>query len=33
MASAHTLIVEPDDGRTLALKALNAATKGIDLTI
>jgi phosphatidylserine/phosphatidylglycerophosphate/cardiolipin synthase-like enzyme len=33
MASAHTMIVEPDDGRTLVLQALNAATKGIDLTI
>ncbi|MGO9270123.1 MAG: phospholipase D-like domain-containing protein [Terriglobia bacterium] len=33
MATAHTLIVEPDDGRTLVLQALNAATKSIDLTI
>jgi len=33
MASAHTLIVEPDDGRTLVLAALNAAKKSIDLTI
>jgi phosphatidylserine/phosphatidylglycerophosphate/cardiolipin synthase-like enzyme len=33
MASAHSLIVEPDDGRTLVLEALNAATKSIDLTI
>jgi phosphatidylserine/phosphatidylglycerophosphate/cardiolipin synthase-like enzyme len=33
MASAHTLIVEPDDGRTLVLQALNAATKSVDLTI
>ena len=33
MASTHTLIVEPDDGRTLVLEALNAATKSIDLTI
>jgi cardiolipin synthase A/B len=33
MASAHTLIVEPDDGRALILQALNAATKTIDLTI
>jgi phosphatidylserine/phosphatidylglycerophosphate/cardiolipin synthase-like enzyme len=33
MASAHTLIVEPDDGRSLVLQALNAATKRIDLTI
>ncbi len=33
MASTHTLIVEPDDGRTAVLQALNAATKSIDLTI
>ena len=33
MASAHTLIVQPDDGRNLVLEALNAATKSIDLTI
>jgi phosphatidylserine/phosphatidylglycerophosphate/cardiolipin synthase-like enzyme len=33
MATAHTLIVEPDDGRSLVLQALNAATKSIDLTI
>ena len=33
MASTHTLIVEPDDGRALVLQALNAATKSIDLTI
>jgi cardiolipin synthase A/B len=33
MASAHTLIVQPDDGRTLVLNALNAAKKSIDLTI
>jgi phosphatidylserine/phosphatidylglycerophosphate/cardiolipin synthase-like enzyme len=33
MASAHTLIVEPDDSRTLVLQALNTATKSIDLTI
>jgi len=33
LASTHTLIVEPDDGRTLVLQALNAATKSIDLTI
>jgi phosphatidylserine/phosphatidylglycerophosphate/cardiolipin synthase-like enzyme len=33
MASAHTLILEPDDGRTLVLQALNAATTSIDLTI
>ena len=33
MASAHTLIVEPDDGRSLVLQALNAATKSINLTI
>jgi len=31
--SLHTLIVEPDDGRTLVLQALNAATRSIDLTI
>jgi cardiolipin synthase A/B len=33
MASVHTLIVEPDDGRALVLQILNAATKSIDLTI
>ncbi len=33
MATAHTLIVEPDDGRTLVLQILNAATESIDLTI
>lgn len=33
MASAHTLIVQPDDGRTLVLNALNAAKKSIELTI
>jgi phosphatidylserine/phosphatidylglycerophosphate/cardiolipin synthase-like enzyme len=33
MASAHILIVEPDDGRTLVLQALNGAKKSIDLTI
>jgi phosphatidylserine/phosphatidylglycerophosphate/cardiolipin synthase-like enzyme len=33
MASTHTLIVEPDDGRTMVLDALNAATKSIYLTI
>jgi len=33
MASGHTLIVEPDDGRTLVLQAINTATKSIDLTI
>jgi phosphatidylserine/phosphatidylglycerophosphate/cardiolipin synthase-like enzyme len=33
MVSAHTLIVEPDDGRTLVLQSINAATKSIDLTI
>jgi phosphatidylserine/phosphatidylglycerophosphate/cardiolipin synthase-like enzyme len=33
MASTHTLIVQPDDGRGLVLQALNAATKSIDLTI
>jgi phosphatidylserine/phosphatidylglycerophosphate/cardiolipin synthase-like enzyme len=33
VASTHTLIVEPADGRSLVLQALNAATKSIDLTI
>ncbi len=33
MASTHTLIVQPDDGRTLVLNALDAAKKSIDLTI
>jgi cardiolipin synthase A/B len=33
MVSAHTLIVQPDDGRTLVLSALNAAKKSIDMTI
>lgn len=34
MASApHTLIVEPDDGRSLVLEILNAAETSIDLTI
>jgi phosphatidylserine/phosphatidylglycerophosphate/cardiolipin synthase-like enzyme len=33
MATEHTLIVQPDDGRTLVLSALNAAKKSIDLTI
>jgi cardiolipin synthase A/B len=33
MTSAHTLIVEPDDGRTAVLSQLNAAKKSIDLTI
>ena len=33
MSPSHTLIVEPDDGRTLVLNALNAAKKNIDLTI
>jgi phosphatidylserine/phosphatidylglycerophosphate/cardiolipin synthase-like enzyme len=33
MASTHTLIVQPDDGRTLVLNALNAAKKSIELTI
>ncbi len=33
MPSTHTLIVEPDDGRTAVLQALNVATKSIDLTI
>jgi cardiolipin synthase len=32
-AAAHTLIVQPDDGRTLILNALNAAKTSIDLTI
>ncbi|HXW92775.1 MAG TPA: phospholipase D-like domain-containing protein [Terriglobales bacterium] len=30
---SHTLIVEPDDGRTLLLNALQAASKSIELTI
>jgi kumamolisin len=30
---SHTLIVEPDDGRTAVLQALNAAKRSIDLTI
>jgi len=33
MNPSHTLIVQPDDGRTLVLNALNAARKSIDLTI
>jgi cardiolipin synthase A/B len=33
MTSAHALIVEPDDGRTVILHALNAAKTTIDLTI
>jgi phosphatidylserine/phosphatidylglycerophosphate/cardiolipin synthase-like enzyme len=33
MSPSHTLIVEPDDGRTLVLNTLNAAKKSIDLTI
>ena len=33
MASTHTLIVQPDDGRTAVLNALKAAKKSIDLTI
>jgi len=33
MNPSHTLIVQPDDGRTLVLNALNAAHKSIDLTI
>jgi len=33
MTSSHTLIVEPADGRTLVLQALNAAKKSINLTI
>jgi cardiolipin synthase A/B len=32
-SGSHTLIVEPDDGRTLVLNQLNAAKKSIDLTI
>jgi phosphatidylserine/phosphatidylglycerophosphate/cardiolipin synthase-like enzyme len=33
MSISHTLIVEPDDGRTLILNLLNAARNSIDLTI
>jgi len=33
MTPSHTLIVQPDDGRTPVLNVLNAATKSIDLTI
>jgi phosphatidylserine/phosphatidylglycerophosphate/cardiolipin synthase-like enzyme len=33
MAGTHTLIVEPDDGRTLVLQVLAAAKASIDLTI
>jgi len=33
MASTHTLIVQPDDGRAVVLNALSAAKKSIDLTI
>jgi phosphatidylserine/phosphatidylglycerophosphate/cardiolipin synthase-like enzyme len=33
MDSVHTLVVQPDDGRTLILNALSAAKKSIDLTI
>jgi cardiolipin synthase len=33
MAGTHTLIVEPDDGRTLVLQVLGAAKASIDLTI
>jgi cardiolipin synthase len=33
MAIAHTLIVQPDDGRTVIVNALNAANTSIDLTI
>jgi len=33
MVSPHTLIVQPDDGRTLLLNTLAAAKKSIDLTI
>jgi cardiolipin synthase A/B len=32
-SGSHTLIVEPDDGRTMVLNHLNAAKKSIDLTI
>jgi len=32
-AASHTLIVQPDDGRTLVLSNLNAAKTSIDLTI
>jgi cardiolipin synthase A/B len=32
-SGSHTLIVQPDDGRTLVLNQLNAAKKSIDLTI
>ncbi len=33
MSPSHTLIVEPDDGRTLVLDTLQAARKSIELTI
>lgn len=33
MTPSHTLIVQPDDGRTAVLNALNAAKKSIDLPI
>jgi phosphatidylserine/phosphatidylglycerophosphate/cardiolipin synthase-like enzyme len=33
MADSHTLIVQPDDGRSLVLQVLGAAKKSIDLTI
>jgi phosphatidylserine/phosphatidylglycerophosphate/cardiolipin synthase-like enzyme len=33
MAGSHTLIVQPDDGRSLVLQILGAAKKSIDLTI
>jgi hypothetical protein len=33
MSPSRTLIVEPDDGRTLLLKPLNAAKKSVELTI
>jgi phosphatidylserine/phosphatidylglycerophosphate/cardiolipin synthase-like enzyme len=33
MTAPHTLIVEPDDGRTLVLQILGVAKKSIDLTI
>jgi hypothetical protein len=32
-SSGHTLIVQPDDGRTLVLNTLNSAKTSIDLTI
>jgi len=33
MSPSRTLIVEPDDGRTLVLDNLNAAKESIELTI